>query len=293
MRLAGLALAIAAAAVPLAAAGDTTAEPGSEQYKTIKEYDNHDHHVGWDLAATGRQAGLGFVGQFTELDSWILIIGLADVTFLLSLNEVAVQQSIEDAHVLGGAGEAIGDVTGLVLNFGLAPIGAYAIGRLLDDERAIHFGIELAATQLIVSIETILISQIPFHERPAVEKGDRPREEQDFLDDMLRGRSSYPSGHMIGISTLMFKGWEHYGWPVGAPATIATIFVGWARVQAGDHYLTDVFGTLGLAGIASLAVTRARDLWPHAQIGNVRTADLFVLPLADTSHGTVTVCGQF
>lgn len=293
MRLRGLALALALAAIPRTAAGDDTSEQDGEQPVIIEEYNDHDHHVGWDLAAAGRQTGLGFVGQFTALDSWILIAGLADVTFLLSLNEVAVQRSIEDAHVLGDAGEAIGDVTGLVLNFGLAPIGAYVIGRVVDDERAIHFGIELAATQLIVSIETIAVSQIPFHERPAVARGDRPREEGDLIDDLFRGRSSYPSGHMIGISTLMFKGWEHFGWPVGVPATIATIFVGWARIQAGDHYLTDVVGTLGMAGIASLAVTRSRDLWPHVQTGSGETAHLFVLPLVDASRGTVTVCGRF
>ena len=118
----------------------------------------------------------------------------------------------------------------------------HALNWLIDDDKAVHFGLELAATQLIVSIEVILISQIPFHKRPAIEKGDRPDKDQNFLNDALRGRSSYPSGHMIGLSTLMFKGWEHYGWKVGLPATIATIFTGWARVQAGEHYLTDVVG---------------------------------------------------
>lgn len=222
-----------------------------------------------------------------------MIAGLADLTFLLSLNEVTVQQSIEDAHALGDAGETIADVMGITLNCGLAPITAYTVGRIAGDDRAIHFGLELAATQLIVSVEVVLVSQIPFHKRPAIEKGDRPDEDQGFLDDALRGRSSYPSGHMIGVSALMFEGWEHYGWSVGVPATLATIFVGWARVQAGKHYLTDVVGTVGFAGIASLAVSRARDLWPRTAAGTGDSARLFVLPVLDPSRGTLTVVGQF
>jgi len=291
MRPTAILIALALVLGPGLVAAEDTGE--TEGPPNVEELPDHDHHLGWDLAATGRQAGRGFLKQFTKLDSWILIAGLADLTFLLSLNEVGFQQSIEDAHVMGDAGEVVADVMGVGANCGLAPLGAYAIGRLIDDERAIHFGTELAATQLIVSIEVILVSQIPFHKRPAIEKGDRPDEDQSFLNDALRGRSSYPSGHMVGVAVLMFKGWEHYGWTVGLPATLATIFVGWARVQAGEHYVTDVVGTLGLAGIASLAVSRARDFWPHASAGTSQTARMFVLPIVDPSRGTLTVVGQF
>jgi len=271
------------------------AEDGEEEQgpPSLDEIPDHDHHLGWDLAATGRQAGLGFLNQFSEFDSWILIAGLADLTFLLSLNEVGFQQSIEDAHVMGDGGEVTADVIGIAANCGLAPVTAYLVGRLTRDERAIHFATELAATQLIVSIEVILISQIPFHKRPVIEKGERPEEDQSFLNDALRGRSSFPSGHMVGVASLMFEGWKHYGWTVGLPATLATIFVGWARVQAGEHYVTDVFGTVGLAGIASLAVARARDFWPHTSVGKGRSARLFVLPVAHPSRGALTLVGQF
>jgi membrane-associated phospholipid phosphatase len=152
---------------------------------------------------------------------------------------------------------------------------------------------ELAATQLIVSIETMLISLIPFHQRPAVERGDQSAGGGNPLNDLLRGRSSFPSGHMVGVASLMFKGWEHYGWTIGLPATAATIFIGWARVQAAQHYLADVVATVGLAGIASLAVTRTRDFWPHTDRAGGQSARLFLLPLLDPQRGTITVVGQF
>jgi membrane-associated phospholipid phosphatase len=291
VRLRLLPIALAISISPVTVYADGVAE--ADERPAVEDLPDHDHHLGWDIAAMGRQSGLGFVSQFAEFDSWILIAGLADITFLLSLNEAAVQRSIEDAHVMGDAGELIADVMGIAANCGVAPLGAYAIGRLTDDDKAVHFGIELAATQLIVSVEVILVSQIPFHKRPVIEKGDRPDEDASFLNDALRGRSSYPSGHMIGLSTLVFKGWEHYGWKVGLPATIATVFVGWARVQAGEHYLTDIVGTVGLAGIASLAVTRVRDFWPHTRVGSGRSAKLFAFPVLNPSRGTLTVVGLF
>jgi membrane-associated phospholipid phosphatase len=139
----------------------------------------------------------------------------------------------------------------------------------------------------------MLISLIPFHQRPVVERGDESATGGNPLNNLLRGRSSFPSGHIVGVSTLMFKGWEHYGWPVGLPATAATIFIGWARVQEGQHYLADVIGTVGLAGIASLAVTRARDFWPHTSGADGQIASLFLLPLLDPQRRTITIVGQF
>ena len=144
------------------------APAGAEEVSDDDEGGDHEHHVSWDLVGTGKHAGLGFLEQFRSFESWLMIVGLADVTFLLALNEVEVQQGIEDAGVLGPVGQKIGDVTGLVLNFGLIPIGAYVAGRIAHDEKATHFAMELAATQIIATLETFGLSQIPFHKRPVV-----------------------------------------------------------------------------------------------------------------------------
>jgi membrane-associated phospholipid phosphatase len=282
MRLLPFVFALSMTLGPAAATGDDSADPP-----------DHDHHVGRDILAAGKHAGKGFLTQFTEFDSWVLIAGLADVTFLLTLNEVQMQRSIEEDAVLAGGVVTTLDITATILNFGPAPIAAYAIGRITADEKATHFGMELAATHAILLVETFCISMIPFHKRPIVESGKVEDKDRKKLDDVLRGQSSFPSGHMVGISALMFKGWEYYGWRVGAPATLAAFFMGWARIQQGEHYVTDVVGTVGLAGIASLAVSRTRDLWTRRALGQGDTAQLFFWPMLSADSARMSVVGQF
>ncbi|MCP4603995.1 MAG: phosphatase PAP2 family protein [Proteobacteria bacterium] len=268
-------------------------ETGESDVEEIEGPSAHDHHFGWDIVSIFKHSGLAFLKQFTELDSWALIFGTANMTLLLTLDDTSQQQAIENAGILGNVGEKIGDWAGVALNCGLVPFSSYIFGRLAHDEKAIHFGLELSATQLIASLETMLVSTIPFHKRPIIERGDRPDEDQSFVNDILRGRSSFPSGHMVGISTLMFKGWEYFGWKVGVPAAAATIFIGWARVQAGEHYLADVMGTIGLSGIASLATSRTRDLWTRTIVGKKNTARVFFVPIIVNSNKELVVIGQF
>jgi undecaprenyl-diphosphatase len=181
----------------------------------------------------------------------------------------------------------------VLFNVGVVPFTAYALGRILDNEKAIHFGLELAATQLIMSIQVMAISMIPFHQRPIIERGDRADPDESIVNDLLRGQSSFPSGHMVGVSSLMFKGWEYYGWPVGIPATLATVLIGWARVQEAEHYIADVVGTVGMAGIASLAVSRTRDFWTRSALGKGSSAGIFFVPVIAENTGQLVVAGQF
>ena len=112
------------------------------------------------------------------------------------------------------------------------------------------------------------------------------------VNDLFRGASSFPSGHMVGVSVLMFKSWEYYGWRAGIPATIATAFIGWARIEAGDHYLTDVLGTVALAGIASLSTTRQFDIVTKG----ILTSDggrLIVTPVIGANNWGVSVIRTF
>ncbi|MDJ0764403.1 MAG: phosphatase PAP2 family protein [Myxococcota bacterium] len=256
--------------------------------------EGHEHSVLADLIDTAKQSGRGFLGQFTSLDSWMLILGLADITLLFTQNEDGVQQGIEDAAVLGSVGHKIGDVAGLALNFGLAPITAYVAGRVAHDEKAIHFAIELAATQLIATVEIFCLSQIPFHKRPVVERGEVSEGEGAFFNDFFRGQSSYPSGHMIGTTVLMFKGWEWYSWKVGIPATLATIFIGWARIEEGQHYLTDIVGSIGVAGIASFATSRMRGFWAHMAIkGKNSSPRALLMPMFTDDSWKLVLVGQF
>ena len=91
---------------------------------------------------------------------------------------------------------------------------------------------------------------------------------------------------------MMFKGWEYYGWRMGIPATIATALIGWARVEAGEHYLTDIFGTIALSGIASLSTSREFDIVNRG----ITTSDggrLVVKPVIGTNSLGVSVIRTF
>ncbi len=253
----------------------------------------HRHTLGCDILDAGKRAGVSFLKQFTEPDSLFLMAGVGLATALLAVRETGLQQSIEDAALLGPVGQKIGDVTGVALNFGLVPIGVYTLGRWTEDDKAVHFAIELAATQAIALVETFAISQLPFHQRPLIERGEMSADEGNFLNDTLRGRSSYPSGHMIGIAAVMFQGWQWYSWRLGLPATLATAFIGWARVEEGQHYVSDIFGTIAITGIAALAVSRTRDLWSRLALGNRKSAQLVIWPTVGEGQGQMVIAGRF
>lgn len=60
---------------------------------------------------------------------------------------------------------------------------------------------------------------------------------------------------------LTFKGWEWYGWKLGAPALLATLFVGYARIEDGQHFTSDIFSGIALSGLAALGTSRSRAIW--------------------------------
>jgi membrane-associated phospholipid phosphatase len=97
---------------------------------------------------------------------------------------------------------------------------------------------------------------------------------------------------MVGVSVLMFKSWEYYGWRAGIPATIATALIGWSRLESGDHYLTDVLGAVALAGIASLSTSRKFDIVTRG----ITTSDggrFVVTPFIGTNNWGVSATRTF
>ena len=216
------------------------------------------HTTGQDGIDVLKLAGTGFLNQFTHWDSVLLLGATGGMTYLLSLDERHQQDAIQRANVIGRSGEKVGDIAGVILNIPVLQIGGYFLGRATRDEKLVQFSMDVLATHAVTLLEVGAISQIPFHQRPNVARGTEA-EGSGGINDLLRGASSFPSGHMVGVSVLMFKSWEYYGWRAGIPATIATAFMGWARIESGDHYLTDVLGAVALSGIASLATTRRFD----------------------------------
>lgn len=68
------------------------------------------------------------------------------------------------------------------------------------------------------------------------------RERPDGTDDL-----SFPSMH----ATSAFSGaaflQRRYGWDVGLPAYLSASYVGWSRVNAEKHYVSDVLASAALA----------------------------------------------
>lgn len=282
---------------PIIRAGDETANKSQTPQETSKSENSsrqfifREHTAAQDGIDVLKLAGAGFLNQFTNRDTLLLLGAAGGMTYMLSVDERHQQESIQRANVIGRSGQKIGDIAGLILNIPILQIGGYVWGRATSNEKMVQFTMDVLATHAVTLLEVGAISQIPFHQRPNVARGSEV-EGSGGVNDLFRGASSFPSGHMVGVSVLMFKSWEYYGWRAGIPATIATALMGWARIESGDHYLTDILGTVALSGIASLATTRKFDIVTKG----IPTSDggrFMVTPVIGTNNWGVSVIRTF
>jgi membrane-associated phospholipid phosphatase len=269
---------------------DEPSKGTSESDNPSRQFILKDHTVGQDAVDVLKLAGTGFLNQFTNWDSVLLIGATGGITYMLSINEMHQQQVIQKANIMGSRGQKVGDITGLILNIPVFQVGGYFLGRATNNEKLTQFSMDVTATYVLTILEVGAISQIPFHQRPNVARGQE--DEGGGINNVFRGASSFPSGHIVGVSVLMFKSWEYYGWSAGIPATIATALIGYSRVEAGEHYLTDIFGAVALSGIASLSTSRKFDIVTRG----ITTPDggrLFVKPVIGTNTWGVSVIRTF
>lgn len=236
-----------------------TPKDTSKSENSSRQFIWREHTAGQDGIDVLKLAGAGFLNQFTNRDTLLLLGATGGMTYMLSWDERHQQEAIQRANVIGRSGQKVGDIAGLMLNIPILQIGGYFWGRATNNEKMVQFTMDVLATHIVTILEVGAISQIPFHQRPNVARGSED-EGSGGVNDLFRGTSSFPSGHMVGASVLMFKSWEYYGWRAGIPATIATALMGWARIESGDHYLTDILGAVALSGIASLSTTRKFDI---------------------------------
>ena len=263
----------------------------SKSENSSRQFISREHSAGQDGIDVLKLAGAGFLNQFTNRDSLLLIGAAGGMTYMLSVDEKHQQEEIQRANVIGKSGQKIGDIAGFMLNIPIFQIGGYFWGRATDNEKLVQFTMDVLATHIVTLLEVGAISQIPFHKRPNAARGSED-EGGGGVNDLFRGASSFPSGHMVGASVLMFKSWEYYGWRAGIPATIATALMGWARIESGDHYLTDILGTVALSGIASLSTSRKFDIVTKG----IPTSDggrVIVTPVIGTNNWGVSVTRTF
>lgn len=136
------------------------------------------------------------------------------------------------------------------LSFPLIPLAFFTYGSKTDNDRAVQFAKETFATMYLTLVESAALSVINIHERP--DSGKLSKWETNF-----RGKSSFPSGHVVPYATFAIKTFQFYG-PVAAIAPTA-LFLATSiqRVRDGKHYVSDVVGGFFLTAFASEGVRKA------------------------------------
>ena len=148
---------------------------------------------------------------------------------------------------------ALGDETSIALGF--SPLVTYLLSRWLEDEKLCHFSVETFGAMLLTWVETIGLSQIDYNVRPR-DEGEDPA--TSFFDTAFRGKSSWPSGHLVAPFTLTFKVWDYYGWKAAIlPAGLTVISAG-NRIADGSHYPSDIVAAGFLAFSAHLATKKIK-----------------------------------
>jgi hypothetical protein len=117
-----------------------------------------EHTTGQDGIDVLKLAGAGFLNQFTNRDTLLLLGAAGGMTYVLSVDEMHQQEEIQRANVIGKSGQKIGDIAGLVLNIPIFQIGGYFWGRATNNEKLVQFTMDVLATHVISILEVGAIS---------------------------------------------------------------------------------------------------------------------------------------
>lgn len=140
----------------------------------------------------------------------------------------------------------------IVTNFPGIPLTSYLVSWKIKDSKLKNFSMEYFASMYLAMSEASLISLFPIHDRPATDQ-------LSSWETSFRGDSSFPSGHMLGMSTLFFKTLQYYGpiWAIAPGA--ATYIIARERMASNKHYPSDIWGGLVLSALASEGTKIAND----------------------------------
>jgi membrane-associated phospholipid phosphatase len=200
------------------------------------------------FSSAGSSLGIAAEGawrQFTYPSS-LMTLGLgAGAVWLADTHDQRGWEALEDnSFFTSDVVSSLGDEMSIVLGF--TPLVTYYLARWRKDEKLHRFSVETFASLSLAWAETIVLSQIDYHVRPK-DEGHEPA--TGFFDTALRGKSSWPSGHLIAPFTLTFKTWDYYGWKAAVLPAGLTVLAAGNRIADGSHYPSDIVG----AGVLSLA----------------------------------------
>jgi undecaprenyl-diphosphatase len=136
------------------------------------------------------------------------------------------------------------------LGFPIISLAAFSYGVKTDNPKLVQFAEEYFGAMYIAFLESAAISYIKVHRRPS-EENLAP------IETKLRGKSSFPSGHVIPYATLALKTFQFYGPYAAAAPTALFVLTSMQRVRDGKHYLSDIVGGFFLSAWASEGVRKA------------------------------------
>jgi membrane-associated phospholipid phosphatase len=122
----------------------------------------------------------------------------------------------------------------------------YAVGRIKDEPKVSHMGMDLIRSVAIAEFMTESLKYTVRRERP------------DGSDT-----HSFPSGHSADTMAFATALERHFGWRYAVPAYVFASYVAMSRLQLNVHYLSDVTAGAAVGIIAGRTVTRhGRDNFP-------------------------------
>lgn len=143
----------------------------------------------------------------------------------------------------------IGDL-GVVTNFPVIHGVFYYVGKKNQNNHHVQFAKEYAAAMYLALAETGIMSYFYVHSRPVV--GD-----ESFWETEFRGKSSWPSGHVVPYMTLFFKTLQFYGPAWSSLPLVLSVAASMQRIQDQKHWLSDVTTSFFLSAWASEGVRKA------------------------------------
>src|SRR5437660_8628752 len=133
------------------------------------------------------------------------------------------------------AGEILGELGTLL---GSASV-VYAVGRLKDEPRVLHVGMDL--------IQSLAMSEALTQALKYTTRRERPDHS---------GRNSFPSGHAADTFAFATALERHLGWRYWAPAYTLASYVAISRLPANRHWFSDTVFGAAVGIIAGRTVTR-------------------------------------
>lgn len=192
--------------------------------------------------------GLGGLEQFKNKNN-LYALPLVTASLWYSFKEDDRISNNERSKAIKKPIQLAGDFA-VVASFPIIPITTYSIGKKINDDKLMQFSFEYFSALYLTLAESAALSLIQIHKRPDQEK-------LSPWETNFRGDSSFPSGHVVPYSVLMFKMFQFYGPYAAIIPGALTYMASKQRIQDGKHYMSDVVGGIWLSYFAAEGVRQA------------------------------------